>query len=139
MERSRPRAVASWLAALLALVLSLPAGAEDVPVRRWSLPGLEAPAEILVDRWGVPHLYAGTHYDAFFVQGFNATRDRLWQIDLWRRPGLGRLAEILGPDFVEQDRAARLFLYLGSRFREWLAYGSASRRRSRRASASSWP
>jgi penicillin amidase len=76
----------------------------------------------------VPHLYAGTHYDAFFVQGFNAARDRLWQIDLWRRRGLGRLAEVFGPDFVEQDRAARLFLYRGSMFREWLAYGSDAKR-----------
>ena len=47
--------------------------------------GLEKPAEIIVDEWGVPHIYAGTHYDAFFVQGFNAARDRLWQIDTWRR------------------------------------------------------
>ena len=51
----------------------------------YTLEGLEKPAEIVVDEWGVPHIYAGTHYDAFFVQGFNAARDRLWQIDTWRR------------------------------------------------------
>ena len=45
----------------------------------YHLPGLDAPAEIIVDTWGVPHIYAGTHYDAFVVQGFNAARDRLWQ------------------------------------------------------------
>ncbi|MDH3644680.1 MAG: penicillin acylase family protein, partial [Gammaproteobacteria bacterium] len=71
--------------------------------------GLEKPASIVVDHWGIPHIYAETHYDAFFVQGFNAARDRLWQIDLWRRRGLGTLAEVLGPDYVEQDKAARLF------------------------------
>jgi len=32
--------------------------------------GLSKPAEIIVDHWGVPHIYAQTHYDAFFVQGF---------------------------------------------------------------------
>jgi penicillin G amidase len=42
--------------------------------------GLEASAEILVDRWGVPHIYASSAYDAFLTQGFNAARDRLWQI-----------------------------------------------------------
>ena len=73
---------------------------------------------------GVPHIYARTHYDAFFVQGFNAARDRLWQIDLRRRRGLGRLSEVLGARFVEQDRATRLFLYRGGMYREWLAYGS---------------
>ena len=90
----------------------------------YQVAGLEQPAEILIDAWGVPHIYARTHYDAFFVQGFNAARDRLWQIDLWRRRGLGRLSEVLGARFVEQDRATRLFLYRGGMYREWLAYGS---------------
>ena len=94
----------------------------------YRLAGLEEPAEIVVDRWGVPHIYAGTHYDAFFVQGFNAARDRLWQIDLWRRRGLGLLAEVLGEDYLEQDRANRLFLYRGDMYREWLAYGSDAKR-----------
>ena len=51
--------------------------------------GLSAKAEILVDRWGVPHIYAHTPRDAFVAQGWNAARDRLWQIDMWRRTGLG--------------------------------------------------
>ncbi len=107
-------------------LIALPAAAEDVVTHR--LTGLSRPAEIVVDRWGVPHIYAAEHYDAFFVQGFNAARDRLWQIDLWRRRGLGRLAEVLGPDYVERDRAARLFLYRGDMYREWLAYGSDAKR-----------
>jgi len=94
----------------------------------YEVAGLEQPAEIIVDEWGVPHIYAGTHYDAFFVQGFNAARDRLWQIDTWRRRGLGLLAEVFGPAFVEQDRANRLFLYRGDMYREWLAYGSDAKR-----------
>jgi len=92
--------------------------------QRFTVAGLEAPAEILVDHWGVPHIYANTHYDAFVAQGFNAARDRLWQIDLWRRRGLGELSAVFGPAFVEQDRAARLFLYRGDMYSEWLAYGS---------------
>ena len=112
----------------LALGLALVAGgvrAEAAPVTEsLALPGLSAPGEILIDRWGVPHIYAQTHYDAFFLQGFNAARDRLWQIDLWRRRGLGQLAEVFGPEFIAQDAAARQFLYRGSLFREWLAYGS---------------
>ena len=39
--------------------------------RAFVVNGLEEPAEIIVDEWGVPHIYANTHYDAFFVQGFN--------------------------------------------------------------------
>jgi penicillin amidase len=90
----------------------------------YTVDNLMKPAEIIVDRWGVPHIYAQTHYDAFFVQGFNAARDRLWQIDVWRRRGLGLLSEVFGDQFLEQDRANRLFLYRGGMYREWLAYGS---------------
>ena len=94
------------------------------------LPGLTAPAEILVDRWGVPHVYAATPDDAFRVQGFNAARDRLWQIDFWRRRGLGQLAEVLGPDHVDRDRAARLFLFRGDARSDWQAYGPDTERAS---------
>jgi penicillin amidase len=92
------------------------------------LEGLEGPAEILVDRWGVPHMYASTLYDAFRVQGFNAARDRLWQLDFWRRRGLGLLAEVFGPSMVERDRASRLFCYRGDMQPEWLSYGSDTKR-----------
>src|SRR5579875_1494217 len=95
---------------------------------RYVLPGLSAPAEILVDTWGIPHMYAATADDAFRVQGFNAARDRLWQIDFWRRRGLGLLAEVFGAEYAERDRAARLFLYRGDMHAEWAAYGPHARR-----------
>jgi len=92
-----------------------------------AVPGLSQPAEIIVDRWGVPHIYARTSRDAFFLQGWNAARDRLWQIDLWRKRGLGRLSASLGPAYVAQDRAARLFLYRGDMAAEWAAYDPIGR------------
>jgi len=84
---------------------------------------LHGPVEILLDCWGIPHIYAGCAEDAFFAQGFNAARDRLWQIDTWRRQGLGLLSEVLGPGYIARDRAARLFLYRGPMEQEWAAYG----------------
>ena len=109
--------------ALAPLVCLVALGATAADVHRLDVPGLAAPAQILVDPWGVPHLYAASSDDLYFVQGFNAARDRLFQIDLWRRRGLGRLASVFGSDFVEQDRAARLFLYRGDMAREWRSYG----------------
>ena len=117
-----------------ALVLAVPARAPAAPTQTQTqtqtlrIPGLAAPAQILVDRWGVPHLYAASEDDVFFVQGFNAARDRLFQIDLWRRRGLGQLASVFGANFVEQDRAARLFLYRGDMAREWQAYAPGAQR-----------
>jgi penicillin amidase len=114
------------LSITFAILLSVPAahaGAGKNDSVAMPVAGLKQPAEILVDRWGVPHIYAKNLDDAFFVQGYNAARDRLFQIDLWRRRGLGRLAEVLGPAYVRQDRAARLFLYRGDMSKEWAAYG----------------
>jgi penicillin amidase len=93
-----------------------------------TVPGLQQPAEIVVDRWGIPHIRAATRHDLFFVQGFNAARDRLWQLDIWRKRGLGLLAADFGPGFVAQDRAARLFLYRGDMDAEWAAYGTGEAR-----------
>ena len=87
-----------------------------------ALEGLTAPASISIDRWGIPHLRAENERDLFFLQGFNAARDRLWQIDLWRKRGLGLLAADFGPGFLAQDRAARLFLYRGDMAAEYAAY-----------------
>jgi penicillin G amidase len=85
--------------------------------------GLHAPVELLIDRYGIAHIYASSETDAFFGQGFNAARDRLWQIEMWRRRGLGLMAEVFGPAYVERDRAARLLLYRGDMDAEWAAYG----------------
>lgn len=114
--------------ALAPLAFFVALGATAAEVHRLDVPGLAAPAQILVDPWGVPHLYAASADDLYFVQGFNAARDRLFQIDLWRRRGLGRLASVFGSDFVEQDRAARLFLYRGEMAREWRSYGPDAQR-----------
>ncbi|MEM6536621.1 MAG: penicillin acylase family protein [Pseudomonadota bacterium] len=93
------------------------------PVEKMDVDGLVAEGEILVDEWGVAHIYADASEDVYFLQGFNAARDRLWQIDYWRRRGLGRLAQAFGPEFVEHDKAARLFLYRGPIKDEWAKYG----------------
>jgi penicillin amidase len=84
--------------------------------------GLHQPVEILRDRWGVPHIYAKDSDDLFFAQGWITARDRLFQIDLWRRTGTGKLAEVLGPSAVPRDRIARLVRFRGDWNREWSSY-----------------
>ncbi len=105
---------------------------DKIKQQEWQVAGIQKPAQILVDRWGVPHIYAENEDDLFFAQGFNAARDRLFQLDLWRRRGLGQLAEVFGSQFLEQDRATRLFLYRGDMKKEWAAYGNQAERLSRR-------
>ncbi|HEU0077734.1 MAG TPA: penicillin acylase family protein, partial [Longimicrobiaceae bacterium] len=77
------------------------------------VPGVAAPVEIVRDRWGVPHIYAASTRDLFFAQGYNAARDRLFQLEMWRRQATGTLAEVLGPRELKRDVAARLFAFRG--------------------------
>ncbi|TDF64361.1 penicillin acylase family protein [Cupriavidus sp. L7L] len=129
--RRTPRRLAAALAlAATTVATTIPAAMAEAPARAdpLAVPGLEKPATVLVDRWGVPHIYAGTLYDAFYVQGFMAARDRLWQIDLWRKRGLGEMAKDFGPAYADGDRMARAVLFRGDMYREWLAYGSDAKR-----------
>lgn len=72
------------------------------------VPGLRGPVEIIRDAWGVPHIYADHEEDLFFAQGYVHAQDRLWQMELQRRAGAGRLSEILGEPTLEVDRMFRI-------------------------------
>jgi penicillin G amidase len=85
--------------------------------------GVARPVEILRDRWGVPHIYASSSDDLFFAQGFITAKDRLFQIDLWRRIGTGKLAEVFGPSAIPRDRMACLVRFRGKWDEEWQSYG----------------
>ncbi len=91
-------------------------------LRAEKVPGLHAKVEIIRDRWGVPHIYAANTDDLFFAQGWITAKDRLFQIDLWRRAGSGKMAEIAGSSAVGRDRVARLLRYRGDWNAEWASY-----------------
>jgi penicillin G amidase len=86
------------------------------------LQGLLMPVRVQRDRWGVPHIYAKTQHDLFFAQGFVVAQDRLFQMELWKRSGQGRLAEVLGAAAVERDSNARRLRYRGNMDAEFTSY-----------------
>ncbi len=86
------------------------------------LRGLQKPVSVLRDRWGVAHIYAQNQHDLFFAQGFVVAQDRLFQMELWKRSGQGRLAEILGPDALPRDVNGRLLRYRGDMNAEYQSY-----------------
>jgi penicillin amidase len=59
------------------------------------------------DRWGIPHVFADRRDDLWFGFGYAMAQDRLFQMDYLRRKGMGRLAEVLGPDGLAPDVCAR--------------------------------
>jgi penicillin amidase len=85
-------------------------------------PGLKELVNVLRDRWGVAHIYAKNQHDLFFAQGFVVSQDRLFQMEMWKRAGQGRLAEVLGPSAVQRDINARLLRYRGDMKAEYESY-----------------
>jgi penicillin amidase len=69
--------------------------------------GLQAPVEVVRDRWGVPHIYAENADDLFFAQGYVHAQDRFYQLEFSRRIGQGRLSEMLGDTALDQDKFIR--------------------------------
>jgi len=101
------RRLLKWIGGFVALafvVALLAAGAGYVALRNTvpaasgelTIAGLSGPVEIVRDREGVPHIFAGTVEDLMAALGFVHAQDRLWQMELQRRSGQGRLSEIFG-------------------------------------------
>jgi penicillin G amidase len=74
---------------------------------RVALSGLSAAVEIKRDAHGIPTITAASERDAAFALGFVHAQDRLFQMDVSRRYGAGRLSEWLGPTTVSIDRFMR--------------------------------
>ena len=71
-------------------------------------PGAKGAIRIERDADGVPLITAGDDADAAFGLGFVHAQDRLLQMELQRRYGAGRLAEVFGPEAVATDRQMRV-------------------------------
>jgi len=107
---------------LLAFTL-LPLSAQAAPAQETlAAPGLTQPVEIIKDRWGISHIYAKSEEDLFFAQGYNAARDRTFQLEVWRRQATGTLAEIVGKTELKRDIANRLFQFRGNMAEELNSY-----------------
>ncbi|MEI6723413.1 MAG: penicillin acylase family protein, partial [Betaproteobacteria bacterium] len=93
---------AALASAYVYLRQSLPKVEGEVPA-----PALKAAVEVLRDAYGIPHIFASSEADAAYALGYVHAQDRLWQMEMNRRIGSGRLAEILGPAGLEADRFLR--------------------------------
>ena len=71
------------------------------------LQGLGQPVQITRDAHGIPTILAQSDHDAAFALGFVHAQDRLFQMDLMRRFGAGRLSEWFGPATLNSDRLTR--------------------------------
>ncbi len=72
-----------------------------------TLPGLSAEVRVYRDNWGVPHIFAANRNDAARALGYVHASERLFQIEMQRRAGQGRLSEMTGPDMLGVDKFVR--------------------------------
>lgn len=72
-----------------------------------SVAGLDAPVEIVRDAHAIPHIYAQSRRDGAFAMGYVHAQDRLWQLEMQRRIGAARLAEVVGEPGVATDKFLR--------------------------------
>ena len=71
------------------------------------LQGLTSSVEVVRDSYGVPHLSGADVRDLARAAGYVHAQDRYFQLELARRVGSGRLAELFGAEAVAQDRVSR--------------------------------
>jgi penicillin amidase len=65
--------------------------------------GLGADVTIERDSNGVPHIKAATRADVAAGLGFVHAQERLWQMEVSRMAGQGRLSEMFGPATIDTD------------------------------------
>ncbi len=70
--------------------------------------GVRLSVDVYRDPYGVPHIIAASGEDLAFAAGYVHAQDRLWQMDLMRRAGEGRLSEIFGEKTLGMDKMFRM-------------------------------
>jgi len=101
----------------------------QVTSRSFRLPGLEQPVKVVLEKDGTAHVVAQTDHDLFLALGYVHAKFRLFQMDLMRRQGAGRLSQIVGKVAVDTDRFELQLGLLRTAQLEWdaLAVGDPGR------------
>src|SRR5260370_31181225 len=91
------------------------------------LAGLDKPVNVALEADGTSHIVAQTDHDLFLATGYMHARFRLFQMDLLRRQGEGRLSEVVGQAALDSDRFELQLGLLRTAQVEWTAASRRSR------------
>ncbi len=119
------------VAVVVLVVLALAVGSvgwvtavsQPVSAGTLSVAGLHGRVQVDRDLNGITQITASDSHDLFFAQGWVHASERLWQMEVWRMAGAGRLAEILGKAALKQDEFIRTLNWRGAAERD---YGALS-------------
>jgi penicillin G amidase len=85
-----------------------------------AIPGLDHPVQVWFTSHGVPSVHAADDHDLFLALGYLHAKFRLAEMDLERRLGEGRLAQLAGPSSVDSDKFELRLGLLRTAQREWV-------------------
>ena len=89
------------------------------------LAGLQQPVRVTLEKDGTAHVVAQTDHDLFLAVGYVHAKFRLFQMDLLRRQGEGRLAEVFGKAAVDSDKFELQLGLTRTAQREWSALSAS--------------
>ncbi|MBI3790843.1 MAG: penicillin acylase family protein [Gemmatimonadetes bacterium] len=107
-----------------AFALALAAAPLGAQTETFKTRGLKAPVTLARDSAGIVHISAQNEHDLFFAQGWSVARDRLWQLETWRRRATGTVSEWIGARGLAMDEASRQFRFRGDLQKEMAIYHS---------------
>ena len=96
-------------------------GGQPIHSQTLSLPGLAHPVSVAFTSHGVASVRAADESDAFLALGYLHARFRLTEMDLERRLGEGRIAQLAGPAGLSSDRFELRLGLLRTAQAEWAA------------------
>src|SRR5205085_12318331 len=97
--------------------------------RALHLTGLQQPVRVLLEKDGTAHISAQTDHDLFLATGYVHAKFRLFQMDLMRRQGAGRLSEIVGKVALNSDRFELQLGLLRTAQEEWTRLSASDQSR----------
>ncbi len=86
-----------------------------------AIAGLDGYVAVQRDSNGIAQIYADTPHDLFMAQGYVHAQERLWQMEVWRHIGSGRLSELFGESQLETDQFIRALDWRGAAERDLAA------------------
>ena len=111
------------LLVLVALVIgslgAVAAVSQPVSSGNLTVNGLHQHVQVDRDVNGIAQITAADAHDLFFAQGWVHASERLWQMEVWRMIGAGRLSEILGSDALSKDVFIRTLNWRGAAERDF--------------------
>ncbi len=115
------------VAGLLALGIYFKSGTVPAYSGTATVSGISGAIDIDRDGYAIPHIHATTERDAYFGLGYAEAQDRLFQMELARRAGAGRMSEVLGARSLHIDAWSRTVGFSRIADLMWLKAGPHTR------------